>query len=37
MPPPGESAVHLRTLVMAAAPKEGVTTMVVQERVSWQI
>jgi len=37
MPPLGECAVHLRTLAMAAAPREGATTMAVRERVSWQI
>ncbi len=37
MPPPGECAVHLRTPAMAAAPREGATTMAVPERVSWQI
>jgi hypothetical protein len=37
MPPPGECAVHLRTLAMATAPREGATTMAVRERASWQI
>ena len=37
MPPPGECAVHLRTLAMAAAPREGAMTMAVRERASWQI
>ena len=37
MPPPGECAVHLRTPAMAAAPREGATTMAVRERARWKI
>ena len=37
MPPPGECAMHLRMPAMAAAPREGVTKIAVQERASWRM